>query len=101
MYLNEKQRKRFFRLHNALLRYVNEQLHLFDDFDLDSGHVSMYRTVQVAAMLWSDEVLIDGFLTENPYSLSKTDLRTIREWRDYHITDYPVSANRIFCSRLI
>ena len=70
-----------------MLRYANEQLGLFDDFDLDSGHVSMSRSIQVAARLWSIEPLIDTFLAENPYKLSKIDLGTIREWRDFHITD--------------
>jgi len=87
MYLNEKQRKRFFKLHKALLGYANEQLGLFDGFDLDPHRQSFYRTAQVAARLWSTEELIDGFLAKNPYNLSKTDLATIREWRDYHITD--------------
>ena len=82
MILNDEQNSRFFDTMDALLYYVNDRFRVVESFTLDySNPLDDVKSSLVARTLWENVEVIDDFVRENPYGLSKSCLETARAWK--------------------
>ena len=94
MHLSEEQVLRFTRLYEALLTFVNDELHVVDDlFDHETMLMDPEEELDVADALWANRTMIDEFVSKNPYKLNKGDLAAIKGWKmaiydDFVILDH-------------
>ena len=69
----------------ALLRYVNEQLHLVPALPVseEGGELlPLSDELQLRNALWADDSLRERFISANPASLASTDLAVVMSWRN-------------------
>jgi hypothetical protein len=84
MQLPPEQTARFYRIWLALLRYVNEQLHLVSAFPVSEERgvlLPLSDELQLRNALWADDTLRERFISSNPAGLSSTDLAVVTSWR--------------------
>jgi hypothetical protein len=84
MQLPPEQTARFYRIWLALLRYVNEQLHLVPAFPVSEERgelLPLSDELQLRNALWADDTLRERFISANPADLSSADLAVVASWR--------------------
>jgi hypothetical protein len=84
MQLPPEQTARFYRIWLALLRYVNEQLHLVPAFPVSEERgelLPLSDELQLRNALWADDTLRERFISANPAGLSSADLAVVASWR--------------------
>ncbi|MBU2578543.1 hypothetical protein KKA09_00240 [Patescibacteria group bacterium] len=73
----------FFKLHPALLQYVNQRLAIFPDIktaeQLRTSGVENIGRVQTK--LWKRKDFINDFVTENPFNFLKEELAIVASWK--------------------
>ncbi len=85
MKLPEEDLELFYKLHPALLFYVNQQLKIIckvstvDEF----MRLSLKEKVKIRNALYDHIELIDSFLKENPFSFSPDELTLVHSWKDF------------------
>lgn len=74
----------FFKLHPALLQYVNQRLRIFPKIrTAEELRMSGVEKVnRVRTKLWKQMELIDNFVSENPFDLSDDELGLIADWKN-------------------
>ncbi len=74
---------RFYRIWLALLRGVNQQLHLVPSLPAESGTgtVPTADALQLRNALWADDGLRERFVADNPAGLPAADLELVAGWR--------------------
>jgi hypothetical protein len=73
MQLPPEQTVRFYRIWLALLRYVNEQVHLVPAFPVSEERgklLPLSDELQLRNALWADDMLRERFISANPAGLS-------------------------------
>jgi hypothetical protein len=68
----------------ALLRYVNEQLHLVPAFPVSEERgelLPLSDELHLRNALWADDTLHERFISVNPAGLSSADLAVVTSWR--------------------
>lgn len=84
MQLPPEQTARFYRIWLALLRYVNEQVHLVPAFPVTEERgelLPLSDELQLRNALWADDTLRERFISANPAGLSSADLAVVASWR--------------------
>jgi hypothetical protein len=84
MQLPPEQTGRFYRIWLALLRYVNEQLHLVPGFpgsEEKNGLLPLSDEMRLRNALWADDGLRERFITTNSAGLSSADLAMVASWK--------------------
>ncbi|MFH1170392.1 MAG: hypothetical protein V1704_02440 [Candidatus Vogelbacteria bacterium] len=75
----------FFKLHPALLQFVNQRLRIFPNIktakDLKVSGVENVN--QVRTELWGRMELISDFISENPVNLSENELAIVASWKHF------------------
>ena len=74
----------FFRIHRALMFFVNQRLRVVDQKVPNPGHyakLSPENRFEVHKALVANPELIDTFVTENPFDLEEPDLDIVRSWK--------------------
>ncbi|MCL2632668.1 MAG: SEC-C metal-binding domain-containing protein [Coriobacteriia bacterium] len=83
MHLNQIQTKIFYRCLSALISFANDSLSISSQqFNEDPSAWDRDELVRICDVLWEDDSIIDRFIDENPYSLSKSDLDIIAGWKN-------------------
>ncbi len=74
----------FYKLHPALLQYVNKRQGLFPDFETPEAlrGAGVETVSQVRDKLWGDIAVIDDFISENPYDFSQEELVEVKSWKN-------------------
>lgn len=83
MRLPQQDMELFYKLHPALLQYVNQRLGLLPEIK-EAEQLRMSGLENVALVrdaLWENPRLIDKFVAENPYDFSKEELNIVASWR--------------------
>ena len=83
MQLPPEQTARFYRIWLALLRYVNEQLHLVPAFPATEERAKLLPLsdeLQLRNALWADDTLRARFISANPAGLPSADLAVPSCW---------------------
>ena len=75
----------FFKLHPALLQYVNQRKKIFPD--IKSGEDLRQAGVDFVGKpwteLWNDPTFIDDFVSENPEKFSENEIEIVRSWKHF------------------
>lgn len=90
MHLPKDDVELFFKLHPALLQYVNEKLGIFPSIRTpqelqDSGKENV---VPVRAELWKRPAFINEFVAENPWRFSHDELAIVESWNTHIHADF-------------
>jgi hypothetical protein len=75
----------FFKLHKALLLFVNRRLKLFEPPDSPAGELVSFppkERLRLRDSLVEHMDLIDAFANENPFRFSEEELGIVRSWKD-------------------
>ncbi len=85
MNLPEEDVKRFYRLYNYLLFYVNKKHRIFENLNApDNLHKSdPHDLKKLKDKLYASLELIDSFIRDNPENLSSEDLGIIAGWKNF------------------
>lgn len=78
----------FYKLHPALLFYVNEKLCILSDRVQTPNELiqlGIDKTGEVRKKLWENTELIDDFVAENPFGFSQEELAIISNWKKHYI----------------
>lgn len=90
MHLSTSEIERFYRIWFPLLHYVNQQRQLVDYFPArwgtESVDTSVARTLRDE--LWTDDLLREAFIAENPAGLSPLDLALVASWKNRIAGDF-------------
>ncbi len=104
MHLTSDEVKRFYMIWFPLLHYVNQQRKLVREFPDHWGTTSVdtQDAVKLRDALWSDDTLREGFITDNPASLSTGDLALVESWShrvagDFYVFRY-LKKHTVFLS---
>src|SRR5262245_29792726 len=84
MRVAEPEGRLYYKLHPALLCYVNQQLHVVDapaDTPEAFAALDPEERLQVRDALSSRLDLIDSFVRANPYGFSEEELAIVRSWK--------------------
>ena len=85
MYLDPHDLLLFYKLHQALMFFVNQQLHVVEKpLSRPEQFASLppEERVKVRDALVANLDLIDAFVSENPLELSEAELEIVRSWKD-------------------
>ena len=88
MQLSQDDINLFYKLHPALLFYVNEKLSILSDrvqTPNELMQLGIDKTAEVREKLWENTGIIDEFVAENPFGFSKEELAIISNWKKHYI----------------
>lgn len=94
--LSEKEVKLFYKLHPALLQYVNVQQNIFPNIKTpkELQNCGMKNVARVRDIFWKNHnKYIDAFISGNPYKFSKSELAIIDSWKQAVIGKFYVFRN--------
>lgn len=83
MRLAQKEIEQFFKLHKALLFYVNTKKNLIKGISSISDFKGpiLEKVVEIRNFVLKNTKLIDEFVQENPFKFSRDELGTIKSWK--------------------
>lgn len=83
MKLNIQEAEQFYRIWWSLLGYVNKKFDIAREFDaqVESEMVRPSTIVPICEKLWSDNTLLEYFVSENPARLPDEDLGIASSWK--------------------
>jgi hypothetical protein len=82
MILTPAQVTRFYAIWFPLLRFVNHRRAVVEPSLLVRQPLDPADCVPVRDVLWSDNSLLEAYMSENPNNLSAQDLAVVRSWRN-------------------
>ena len=83
MILPENERRLFFRLYFRLLLYVNRKYKLYSVDSIEALKCLGEGVLDIRNKLYDDPKVIQEFVRENPYNLSKEELGIVSNWRHF------------------
>jgi hypothetical protein len=84
MILSEADSKRFYQIWWPLLKYVNSQQNIVEDFPEIPmvENVNVQDAIKIRNVMWNSPDLLDKFIQINPAQLAENDLELAASWKD-------------------
>jgi hypothetical protein len=92
MILDPAHAERFFKIHKALILFVNQRLKIAEPLANTEGIVALppQQRLKISDALVEHLDLIHNFVRENPYKLDREELAIVESWRDLVAGDFYV-----------
>jgi hypothetical protein len=92
MILSPTDSNRFYQIRWPLLKFVNTQQHVVEDFpkDIELEGLNPQDATKVRNVLWNSPDLLDEFIQTNPAGLAEPDLELVASWKQRFFSQFVI-----------
>ena len=83
MVLSEQDRRLFYKIHPAVLTFVNQQKHILKDVQtvVALRKQPLNSLIELSDVLWNEPELLEHFVAKNPFKFKTSELDIVSSWK--------------------